>query len=80
MDKEISNNGYDYVDLELPSGTLWVTMNVGTKNPSYYSLYLQWEDTQGYTTEQVGKDKQYRNNNNMENKEITEEILEKKWF
>lgn len=33
MDKEINNNGYDYVDLELPSGTLWATQNVGAINP-----------------------------------------------
>jgi len=25
MDKEINNNGFDYIDLELPSGTLWAT-------------------------------------------------------
>lgn len=27
-------NGYDYVDLGLPSGTLWATMNVGASKPS----------------------------------------------
>ena len=29
MSGRINNNGYDYVDLGLPSGTLWATMNVG---------------------------------------------------
>ena len=28
MNKAINNNGYDYVDLWLPSGTLWATCNV----------------------------------------------------
>ena len=55
MNKEINNNGYDYVDLGLPSGTLWATMNVGASKPSDFGLYFQWGDIQGYTTEQVGK-------------------------
>lgn len=59
MDKEINNNGYDYVDLGLPSGTLWATCNVGASKPSDYGLYFQWGDTIGYTKEQVGKDKQF---------------------
>ena len=56
---EINNNGYDYVDLGLPSGTLWATMNVGASKPSESGLYFQWGDIKGYTKEQVGKDKQF---------------------
>ena len=54
MDKEFNNNGYDYVDLGLPSGTLWATCNVGADKPSDYGFYFQWGDTQGYTAAQVG--------------------------
>lgn len=36
------NNGYDYVDLELPSGTLWATMNVGANSPTSYGNYYAW--------------------------------------
>lgn len=54
MDKEINNNGYDYVDLGLPSGTLWATCNVGASKPSDYGLCFQWGDTQGYSADQVG--------------------------
>ena len=54
MDKKINNNGYDYVDLGLPSGTLWATMNVGASKPSDAGLYFQWGDTQGYTADKVG--------------------------
>lgn len=50
---------YDYVDLGLPSGTLWATMNVGASKPSDVGLYFQWGDTQGYTKDQVGKVKQF---------------------
>ena len=56
---EINNNGFDYVDLDLPSGTLWATMNVGASSPSESGLYFQWGDTKGYTKEQVGKNKQF---------------------
>lgn len=53
--KEINNNGYDYVDLGLPSGTLWATCNIGASKPSDYGLYFQWGDTKGYTKGQVGR-------------------------
>ena len=47
-------NGHDYVDLGLPSGTLWATMNVGASKPSDYGLLFQWGDTVGYRADQVG--------------------------
>ena len=47
-------NGYDYVDLGLPSGTKWATCNVGASKPSDAGLYFQWGDTVGYTAAQVG--------------------------
>ena len=50
----INSNGYEYVDLGLPSHTLWATCNVGASNPSDYGQYFQWGDTVGYTAEQVG--------------------------
>lgn len=53
--KELSKkiNGFEYVDLGLPSGTLWATMNVGASKPSDFGLYFQWGDIQGYTADQV---------------------------
>ena len=54
MDRGINNNGFEYVDLELPSGTLWATMNVGASKSTDFGLYFQWGDTQGYTANQVG--------------------------
>ena len=59
MEKGANNNGYDYVDLGLPSSTLWATCNVGASKPSESGLYFQWGDTNGYTKEQVGKDKRF---------------------
>ena len=52
-------NGHDYVDLGLPSGTLWATCNVGASKASDAGLYFQWGDTQGYSTDQIGKDKTF---------------------
>jgi len=49
-------NGHEYVDLELPNGTKWATMNVGASGETDYGLYFQWGDAQGYTYDQVGID------------------------
>ncbi len=38
-----------YVDLGLPSGTLWATCNIGADNPEDYGLYFAWGETTGYT-------------------------------
>ena len=54
-----NTNGHSYVDLGMPSGTLWATCNVGASKPSDAGLYFQWGDTVGYTKDQVGKDKQF---------------------
>lgn len=40
----IQTNGYDYVDLGLPSGTLWATCNVGAASPAGYGRYYAWGD------------------------------------
>lgn len=58
MNKEINNNGFDYVDLGLPSGTLWATKNVGANNPSDFGLYFQWGDVIGYSPSQISKRKE----------------------
>jgi len=58
-DKKIYINCHPYVDLCLPSKTLWSTMNVGASKPSEYGLYFQWGDTQGYTFDQVGTKKKF---------------------
>ena len=53
----VNNNGFDYVDLDLPSGTLWATKNIGASKLSDFGLYFQFGDIKGYTAEQIGKDK-----------------------
>ena len=36
---------HDWVDLGLPSGTLWATCNVGAENPEQYGDYFAWGET-----------------------------------
>ena len=38
-------NGYEWVDLGLPSGTLWATCNVGASKPEEYGNYYAWGET-----------------------------------
>ena len=49
----LTHNGYEYVDLGLPSGLKWATCNVGATTPEEYGLYFAWGETTGYTAEQV---------------------------
>ena len=37
---------HEYVDLGLPSGTLWATCNVGADDPEDYGDYFAWGETQ----------------------------------
>ncbi len=39
-----SFNGHEYVDLGLPSGTLWATCNVGSSKPEDYGDYYSWDE------------------------------------
>ena len=45
-----TENGYDYVDLGLPSGLRWATMNVGATNPKDYGNYYAWGEFATKTT------------------------------
>lgn len=38
-------SGHDWVDLGLPSGTLWATYNVGANSPEEYGYYFAWGET-----------------------------------
>lgn len=45
-----ASNGYEYVDLGLPSGTLWATCNVGAKSPEDDGNYYAWGETEPKST------------------------------
>ena len=40
-----SGGSHEYVDLGLPSGTLWATCNVGANAPEEYGDYFAWGET-----------------------------------
>lgn len=42
-------NGHEYVDLGLPSGTLWATMNIGANSPEEYGDRFAWGETETKT-------------------------------
>ena len=47
--KTKQTNGHEYVDLGLPSGTLWATCNVGANKPEEYGNYFAWGEIQPKT-------------------------------
>ena len=40
------DDGHDYIDLGLPSGTLWATTNVGANAPEDFGDYFAWGETE----------------------------------
>lgn len=54
------HNGHEYVDLGLPSGTMWATCNVGATKPEDYGEYFAWGEIYhkifyGWNTYKYGK-------------------------
>ncbi|MBO5632452.1 MAG: hypothetical protein J5965_25635 [Aeriscardovia sp.] len=45
-----AEDNHSYVDLGLPSGTLWATCNIGANNPEEYGDYFAWGETKGYSS------------------------------
>ena len=43
-------NGHEWVDLGLPSGTLWATCNLGASKPEDYGNYYAWGETSTKST------------------------------
>lgn len=57
--KYSAGSTHEYVDLGLPSGTLWATMNVGANSETDYGLYFAWGETEGYTASQIPSKKKF---------------------
>ena len=41
-----SIDGHDYIDLGLPSGTLWASCNIGAATPESFGWWFSWGETQ----------------------------------
>ena len=46
-------NGYEYVDLGLPSELKWAICNVGATSPEQPGMYFAWGETKGYTNDDI---------------------------
>ncbi len=46
LGRPASTHGHEYVDLGLPSGTLWATRNIGADRPEDYGYYFAWGETE----------------------------------
>ncbi len=51
LNSSIDYGTHEYVDLGLPSGTLWATTNIGATNPEDYGDYFAWGETVPYGKE-----------------------------
>jgi len=58
-------SGVQYIDLGLPSGTLWVDRNLGAKKMTDYGLYLPWGESTEVTASNYGAYNGYWINNNL---------------
>ena len=56
----MTENGFEYVDLGLPSGTMWATCNVGANKPEDEGLLFQFGRVDGY---KYGGYNKFRTNN-----------------
>ena len=53
---------HPYVDLGLPSGTLWATYNVGASSPEEFGNYYVWGETKAYGEEDPTNEMNYQYN------------------
>ena len=57
LTSEIDNtNGHAFIEI---GGLKWATMNIGAEDITDVGLYFQWGDIEGFTSDQVGVDKQF---------------------
>ena len=69
----MTENGFEYVDLGLPSGTMWATCNVGGNKPEDEGLLFQFGRVNGY--KYGDKNNKFRTNvQNLEDGSISEYI------
>ena len=74
-------NGYEYVDLGLPSGLKWATCNIGATSPEQSGLFFQSAEINGYTHDYIenlpgnGSEKYYNFYENTDGKIYLDNIL-----
>ena len=69
---ESAEKAYKYVDLGLPSGTLWADRNVGADSPEAYGDYFAWGETSTKSTYNWSTYKWYRGSEDTMTKYCTD--------
>ena len=54
-------NGYEYVDLDLPSGKMWATCNIGAKSPEEFGNYYAFGEVEPMVGEDFIQKRHYMN-------------------
>lgn len=72
-------NGYDYVDLGLPSGVKWATMNVGATMPADYGYYIAWGETSAKSSYTMSSSTTYKVEMGDISGNATYDIARAKW-
>lgn len=62
--EELTGDSHEYVDLGLPSGTLWATYNVGANSIGDYGDYFSWGETNTKQIHLLDTYKYYEEGNN----------------
>ncbi len=86
---EQEESPHEYVDLGLPSGTLWATFNVGANSPEEYGDYFAWGETAPkdeyywstyFDTDNGGSTfKKYNNNGGLTELQPTDDAATANW-
>ena len=64
-DQPVTPGGTEYVNLGLPSGTLWATVNIGASSPEEYGSYFAWGETSTKDTYDLSNYKWSNSRNKM---------------
>ncbi|MBR2947412.1 MAG: hypothetical protein IKC17_02345, partial [Bacteroidales bacterium] len=72
-------NGYEYVDLGLPSGLKWATCNVGANSPEDYGDYYAWGEIETTSEYYVSNSKTYGKSMSDISGNSTYDVARAKW-
>ncbi|MCI6840407.1 MAG: fimbrillin family protein [Prevotella sp.] len=56
---DVKKDGMEFVDLDLPSGNLWATCNIGASSPEEYGDYITWGENKLLTSDDITQYKGY---------------------
>lgn len=87
IDSVTAQQKHEYVDLGLPSGTLWATCNVGAENPEDAGDYFAWgetepKDTYLWSNYKYGKYSvmlKYNDTDSLTSLEESDDVAYQKW-